>query len=88
MVRNKINFAINNLRHFLGINYLELSINYKRYKCYSPMWNPHYNQKINAILFKKLIESYKLIVNNSTDFPIYLSNQKILIINLALTSSD
>ena len=30
---------------------------------YSSMWNPHCWQKVNARLFKELIESYQLIVN-------------------------
>ena len=55
---------------------------------HSTMWNSHCYQKINASFLKELVESYKLILNNNTDFPIHPSGSKISIINLALTSFD
>ena len=37
---------------------------------YSSMWNLHCRQNINADLLEELIESYELIVNYNTEFPI------------------
>ncbi len=55
---------------------------------YSFMWNLHCRQSIKAGLLEELIESYELIVNNDTEFPIRPSSLGISIIDLALTSPD
>lgn len=52
------------------------------------MGNSHCQQNINTKPLKKLIESYELIINNDTKFPIHLSNPGMSIIDLALTRSN
>lgn len=52
------------------------------------MWNPHCWQNANASPFKKLIESYELIVIHDTDFPTHLSSTKISIIDLTIKTLD
>ncbi len=53
---------------------------------HSPIWNPHCHQKQNAGPLEELIETYKLLVNNNTDFPTRPGSQGRSIIDLALTS--
>ncbi len=55
---------------------------------HSSMWNPHCRQNVNAGPLEELIESYELIFNNDTEFPMRPSSLGISIINLALTSPD
>ena len=52
----------------------------------SSIWNPHCRQKQNAGPLEELIEKYKLLVNNDTDFPTQTESRRISIIDLALTS--
>lgn len=52
---------------------------------HSPIWNPYWRQNVNAGPLEKLIENFKLILNN-TNFPTRPSSLGISIINLALTS--
>lgn len=54
----------------------------------SPMWNRRCHQRQNAGPLEELIETYKLLVNNNTDFPTRSSSRGVLIIDLALISSD
>ena len=51
------------------------------------MWNFHCHQKQNASPLEDLIEIYKLIVNNDTNFLTRQSSRKFSIIDLALTNS-
>ena len=53
---------------------------------HSFMWNPHCRQKQNAGPLEELIEKYKLLVNNDTDFPTRPGSRGISILDLALTS--
>lgn len=54
---------------------------------YSPIWNPYCRSKKNTGLFKELIDSYKLIVNNDPDYAIRpLSQGQLSIIDLVFTS--
>ena len=53
---------------------------------YSPLWNPHCYQRQNADPLEELIETYKLLVNNNTDFPTWQGSRGRSIIDLALTS--
>ena len=55
---------------------------------HSTMWNPHCHQKQNASPLEEIIERYKLIVNNDTDFPMRPSSRKFSIIDLALTNFE
>ena len=55
---------------------------------HSSMWNPYYRQSVNAGPLEEIIESYKLIVNNNTNFLTRLSIPRISIIDLALTSLE
>lgn len=50
------------------------------------MWNLYYYQNVNAKLLVELFKSYKLIVNNNTNFPTCLLSLGISIIYLALNN--
>ena len=52
------------------------------------MWNPRFRQNVNAGPLEELIESYELIVNNDTDFPIRPSSPRMSINDLTLTSPE
>ena len=55
---------------------------------HSLMWNPLCCQKQNVGPLEQLIEIYKLLVNNDTDFPTQSGSRGKSIIDLALTSPD
>ena len=55
---------------------------------HNSMWNSHYCPKQNAGSLKQLIETYKLIINNDTDFPTRPLSHGLLIIDLALTNIE
>lgn len=50
--------------------------------------NPHRHQNVNASPPKEFIESYKLIINNNTNFPTRTISPRISIIDLAFTSQN
>lgn len=55
---------------------------------HSTIWNPHYCQKQNASSLEKLIKTYKLMINNDTNFPTHWLSQSLSTIDLALTNSE
>lgn len=55
---------------------------------HSPSWNPHCGKRQNAKPLKHLIDKYKLIVNNNTDYFTCPQSQRISIIDLALTTAS
>lgn len=55
---------------------------------HSPIWNPRCYQKQNAGPLEELIETYKHLVNNDTDFPTRLASRGVSIIDLALITPD
>ena len=53
---------------------------------HSFIWNPHFRKSINTGPLDELIKTYKLIVNNSTEFSNRPASSEISIIYLVLTS--
>ena len=54
---------------------------------HSPSWNLYYIRQQNIRSLKDLINQYKLIIDNNTDFSTCLQSQRTFIINLALTKA-
>ena len=55
---------------------------------HSSSWNPHYVRQQNVGSLEDLIDKYKLIINNNTDFPIRSRSQQTFIIDFALTTAN
>ena len=55
---------------------------------YSPVFNSHYHRRQNAIILEKLINQFRILINNEPRSAIRPLSRDISIINLALSSLE